>query len=180
MARVHRDEPNTLVVEELGLCQGAVRVDLAVVNGSVHGYEIKSDQDTLTRLPAQSDAYSRTFDYVTLVVSPEHVRKAKAMVPKWWGVWVVTDRHGHVSLKSSRRPRPNPAVDLYAMAQLLWRTEALELLEERRLAHGVRSKPRDVLWRRLATSLDPKELGSAVRECLRRRGPTWREPASRA
>jgi len=41
----HRDEPDTLIREELGVCQGIARVDLAVVNGSVHGYEIKSEQD---------------------------------------------------------------------------------------------------------------------------------------
>src|SRR5690242_7332263 len=59
IARRHNGESNTLVVEELGLCQGIARVDLAVVNGSVNGYEIKSAHDTLSRLPAQSDVYSR-------------------------------------------------------------------------------------------------------------------------
>jgi len=36
---------------------GASRIDRAVVNGSVHGYEIKSETDDLTRLPAQARAY---------------------------------------------------------------------------------------------------------------------------
>jgi len=48
--RSHECEFDTLIVEELGLCQGIARVDLAVVNGSVHRYEIKSESDTLTRL----------------------------------------------------------------------------------------------------------------------------------
>ena len=178
MRRVHSGEPDTLIVEELGLCQGAVRVDLAVVNGTIHGFEIKSDQDTLARLPVQSDVYSRTFDYVTLITAPAHMRKAKAIVPKWWGVWTATERDGRVSLKETRRPRPNPVADSYLLAQLLWRDETLQLLEERGLAKGVRSKPRDVLWRRLATAFSAAELGAAVREVFKCRGPGWRAPAS--
>lgn len=34
------------LVEELGLCQGDVFVDLAVVDGCLEGYEIKSDHMT--------------------------------------------------------------------------------------------------------------------------------------
>ncbi len=45
----HPDEADTVVIEELGLCRGQVRVDVAVVNGLLHGYEIKSDRDSLRR-----------------------------------------------------------------------------------------------------------------------------------
>ena len=41
------DMKEALVVDELGLCQGRARIDLAVVNSSLHGYEIKSERDTL-------------------------------------------------------------------------------------------------------------------------------------
>ena len=64
----HALEPDTVVVEELGLCQGQVRVDMAVVNGVLHGYEIKSDCDTLRRLPNQVVAYGKVLDRATLVV----------------------------------------------------------------------------------------------------------------
>src|SRR5262245_26146770 len=43
----YADKPGTAILDELAICRGQVRVDLAVVNGSVHGYEIKSDRDTL-------------------------------------------------------------------------------------------------------------------------------------
>ena len=49
----HEDASDTIVLNELGLLQGACRVDIAVVNGSLHGYEIKSEADTLDRLPYQ-------------------------------------------------------------------------------------------------------------------------------
>ncbi|HEX6037420.1 MAG TPA: hypothetical protein VFZ20_05255, partial [Longimicrobium sp.] len=48
----------SLVVPELEICQREFRIDVAVVSGTaLHGYEIKSDRDTLSRLPAQAVAY---------------------------------------------------------------------------------------------------------------------------
>ena len=41
------DGKGKIDVEELGVCRGRVRVDVAVVNGTLHGYEIKSDRDSL-------------------------------------------------------------------------------------------------------------------------------------
>ena len=46
-------DESTRVFEELGLCQGDARVDVAVVNGSIHGFEIKSERDSLDRLSNQ-------------------------------------------------------------------------------------------------------------------------------
>ncbi|WP_283807951.1 DUF2130 domain-containing protein [Bradyrhizobium macuxiense] len=40
-------DADTLVLDELGLRHGTCRVDIAVVNGYLHDYEIKSDADTL-------------------------------------------------------------------------------------------------------------------------------------
>ena len=53
--------PGTLFVNELGLNHGRFRADIAVMNGKLVGYEIKTDQDTLVRLPAQIDGYNEVF-----------------------------------------------------------------------------------------------------------------------
>ena len=87
--RKHVADRNTLIVEELGLCRGTARVDIAVVNGQLSGYEIKSDRDTLSRLPAQMATYSRVFDTMTAVVAERHLGSTKAIIPDWWGVQVV-------------------------------------------------------------------------------------------
>src|SRR3954469_15133629 len=87
--RRHQGETDTLVVEELGVCQGVARVDFAVINGSIHGYEIKSERDTLVRLPAQSDAYSRALEFVTIVAAQNHLHKVVEAIPDWWGIWTV-------------------------------------------------------------------------------------------
>ena len=60
--------PDTILIEELGLCQGRARIDLATVSGVLHGYEIKSPRDRLSRLASQAATYCRVLDRVTLVV----------------------------------------------------------------------------------------------------------------
>lgn len=176
--RRHRGEPDTLIVEELGLCQGVARVDVAVINGNVHGYEIKSEHDTLARLPGQTGIYNRTLDYVTVVTAPTHSGEIANVVPAWWGIWTAVQCGDQLRLQSERTPRHNPNVNPFALAQLLWREESLRALADRGLAEGMWSKPRKELWSRLALKLTVEELGEVVRECLKRRGADWRVPVS--
>jgi hypothetical protein len=173
----HHGDGDTLIMPELGLCQGLARVDIAVVNGSVHGYEIKSEQDTLARLPSQANFYSRTLEFVTVVSAPIHAKKIGNIVPSWWGIWTAVENGDTVRLEPLKESTPNPKIDPFSLAQLLWREEALEALSDRGLANGLRSKPRREIWIRLASSLPLEELGDTVRACLKRRGATWRVPA---
>ncbi|QOS97686.1 hypothetical protein JNUCC42_14055 [Brevibacterium sp. JNUCC-42] len=39
---IHQNEEDTRIINELAVCGGLSRVDVAVVNGVLHGYEIKS------------------------------------------------------------------------------------------------------------------------------------------
>lgn len=180
MERRHRDEANTRIVQELGLRQGLARVDVAVVNGRVHGYEIKSAHDTLARLPSQVSIYNQTLDYVTIVAAQSHLDKIIELVPSWWEIQVAVQSKDGLRLKRSRRGRRNPQIDPFAFAQLLWRNEALDALRSFGLDAGMHSKPRRELWRRLATELTAKQLGNVVRESLKKRGPAWGAPLSQA
>lgn len=180
MTKLHAGDSNTRIVEELGLCQGIARVDVAVVNGSIHGFEIKSERDTLARLPAQCDVYSKALDLVTIVVSPSHLDKTVKLVPAWWGVKTATEIGEKVELRCVRDAFPNPQQSGYALAQLLWREEALNVLEEHSLATGYKSKPRSAIWERLEQNLSKAELGAAVRHCLMRRGGDWRRHSLQA
>ena len=64
----HKRDKKVRIIEELGVKHGTARVDIAVVNGIMHGYEIKSDKDTLQRLPRQISTFNPIFDQLTLVV----------------------------------------------------------------------------------------------------------------
>lgn len=168
--RAHAHERHqTLILDEMGVCEGEARIDVAVVNGSIAGYEIKSESDTLVRLGRQVAAYGRVFDEVSIVVSPRHAEKIMALVPDWWGIVVARGDRSAVALDIVRQTSRNPAPDAYAVAQLLWRDEVLELLTDLGQAGGLRSKPRRALWRALADAMPLADLGDAVRERLRRR-----------
>ena len=88
-ARSTLRETDTIIVEELGLCRGSVRADIAVINGLMKGFEIKSDRDTLQRLLTQAMVYSRVFDTATLVTAERHVAGAMLALPPWWGIEVI-------------------------------------------------------------------------------------------
>lgn len=163
-----------LVIEELGLCEGRARVDVATIGSEIVGYEIKSDRDTLVRLPSQAETYSRVFDRVVVVTGTSHTGAIENNVPKWWGIVEAASKDGQVTLTLRRESRTNPAVDAFALAQLLWRDEALQLLAERGLDRGMRSKPRRHMWQALAAHLSVDELRKVVRVCLGRR-VGWRK-----
>lgn len=167
---------DTLIIEELGLLQGRARIDLAVVNGHLHGFEIKSDSDTFERLPAQAAAYGSVMDYMTLVVGPDHADAAVQAAPDWWGVSVAQRKNGRVSLAEVRASQQNAQTDPLAVVQLLWRDEALALLEQVGAADGLRSRPREFIWRRLSEVCAPEFLAAAVRQQIKHRGP-WRARA---
>ena len=170
----HHGQPDTLVLDELGLRHGTCRVDIAVVNGFLHGYEIKSDADTLDRLPSQIAIYSAVLDRATLVVGCRHSEKATALLPEWWGVKVaISGARGGISFENTRPAKLNPNIDALALAELLWRPEAVEVLQEKGAPPELLKKPRGVLYRHLAETMPLDELRRAVRQRLKSR-EHWR------
>lgn len=176
----HEGEADTLVLHELGLRHGIARVDVAVVNGLLHGYEIKSDADTLERLPAQIAIYSSVLDKATLVVGARHANKAISLLPTWWSVKIAAQgARGGVSLSEEVRGRMNPAVDPVAVAELLWRNEVIDVLRTHGYPEKFLRKPRSFLYRELSQLLPLKELRDLTRLVLKRR-ENWRDQSQPA
>jgi hypothetical protein len=173
LAAERAGQSDTLLVDEMGILRGAARVDLAVVNGSINGFEIKSEADRLHRLARQRDAYGLVLDTVTLVTCRHHLVAARAVIPAWWGIMVATVADHGVALRTARRARMNRQVDPAALASLLWREEALDLLERRDLIRGLRSRPNAVLWKALAEAVPLAALSDDVRATLKSRS-AWR------
>ncbi|TIT18867.1 MAG: sce7726 family protein [Mesorhizobium sp.] len=166
---VHEGDATTRIVEEMGVWSGTVRVDIAVINGELCGYELKSDSDTLDRLPYQVEMYGKVFDRMTLVVGGKHYKKAAALIPKWWGCYVADMKGDDVALKSKRTARRNPAPDPFIVAQLLWKDEAVAILEKYNLAKGWRAKPATEISNRLIGALSFRQLCDEVRAALKGR-----------
>jgi hypothetical protein len=171
-------QPDTRVIDELGLRHGVARVDIAVVNGIIHGYELKSDKDNLKRLPHQVRIYNSVLDKVTLVVGSRHAKEALKLVPGWWGIKVATmGPRGGLEFTDIRRACNNPSVDPLSVSKLLWRNEALNLLDELREADCVRHRPRAFIYAHLAAMADSALIRERVRYQLKFRRD-WR-PVSR-
>lgn len=142
-------------------------MDIALVNGELSGFEIKSDVDGLGRLASQTAQYARVFNQLTLVCAPRHARTALARLPKWWGLWVA-EPQGARPLDELRTGAPNPGVCMRATAGLLWRDEMLELLVDGG-ASGMGGRPRRDLVAAIVDVFDEVTLCAEVRQRLRER-----------
>jgi len=123
----HNGEKDTRIINEMGLINGASRIDIAVVNGVLHGYELKSESDNLMRLPQQIKNYNRIFERMTIVVDPKYLCEIKELIPNWWGIMVVRkDKRG---LRELRKGRKIKTQDEEALLNLLWKDEYNELID---------------------------------------------------
>ena len=166
-----KDHPTSLVVEELGICQGTTRIDMAVVSSCFEGFEIKSDRDSFRRLRHQIELYSKVLDQATIVVGRRHLDAAKEIVPEWWGILLFDEDCNSLGIKVIRRPKRNRFVDPRALVELLWYDEAIELLDDVSAARGVRGKPRRVVWDRVCEYFKTKEIATKVRaQIIARKG----------
>ena len=169
LSKKHAHTSRTVFIEELGLCRGQVRVDLSVVNGLLHGYEIKSDRDSFRRLRGQVELYGKVLDRATLVVGERHLDEAFDNVPEWWGILLAHRSAKGLQLKTMRSPRSNPKKDPRALVELLWLDDALALLEKRDAARGFRGKARWIVWDRVCEICSLNEIARAVRIQLKAR-----------
>lgn len=166
---MHADDANTRIVEEMGIWSSAARVDIAVINGEMSGYELKSNSDTLDRLPNQIEIYGKVFDRMTLVVGDKHADSALRVVPRWWGCVVATMRDDTVALKQKRKGRRNPTQDPNVVVQMLWKEEAVAVLEAHGLAAGWRSRRAFEISERLLSELPFRTVVEHVRSALKAR-----------
>jgi len=173
----HHNDSKTMVVNELGLNHGKNRADIAIINGSLIGYEIKSDLDSLRRLNEQLVSYNAIFDRAYLIVTHRHLKYIEAMLPGWWGIIFATEgRRGAVHFKNLRRSKLNPNVDDYSVTRLLWRPEAQEILISLGIQGSQLRQNREILYGCIVNMMNSVELRRTVRYYLMKRA-NWRCPS---
>lgn len=161
----HSDKTQTCFLSELGLRRHTARADLAVVSHLLHGYEIKSDRDSLRRLENQIPVYSEIFDKVSIVVGPHHAKAVGSIVPDWWEIlqFVAVPRP---TFEVLRLGSLNPSPSARSLVELLWRDEAISLLESRAADRGYRRGSRKQIWDRICEVCTLGEIAEAVRAHL--------------
>lgn len=166
------DDSDSKIVEELSLPVAKARIDIAVINGSLHGYEIKSASDTLQRLPAQIEAYTKVFDYLSIVTEEKYSQKILAFLPDWIGVLICYEKDGTKSISELRKPLKNEKRESIYIAKLLWREELIQCLDECQIKY--RKKDRNwLLCEALSSKLDTDSISNIVRHKLKKR-ETWK------
>ena len=168
--RRQHTQKDTLVIDELGLNHGKCRADIAVINGHLAAYEIKSNNDSLRRLEEQVKSYNAVFDKVSIVVGDRYIKTIQNYIPEWWGVILsVRGPRGAVNFDTIREARTNKNIDPISIAQLLWRNEAEEILQQKKLSPRILRQPRVVLYEYLVDTLNICELRKFVIEYFRKR-----------
>lgn len=167
--------PQTLVLNELAIAHASARVDIAVINGCVHGYEIKSAANSLSRLPRQMALYEECLEKLTIVCATKHLEGVGKIAPAWCGI-IEADKgpRGAIHFKTHRAPQNNVSVKPDRLAHLLWRQEAIDLLASFDLPTVVLNKPRKELYKEISVRLSVPEITAYIKKAMARR-PAWRD-----
>lgn len=175
LRKYHADK-NTIVIDELGLNHGKNRADIAVLNGLMVGYEIKSDHDSLYRLEEQIKSYNAIFDKVNVIVGLRHIKNIHNYIPGWWGIIIASKGlRNAVKFDLMRKSSRNEQLNPISIAKLLWRDEVIQLLKQRQIPSRLLRQPRSFLYEILVDLVDIVELRTSVRETLKMRN-NWRCP----
>lgn len=166
---VYHYDDSTKYFNELSICQGECRIDFAVINGLMLGYEIKSERDTLKRLPIQSELYSKVFDNLTLIVSEKHIGDAIKIIPEFWGIMLATKKGDYVNLEYVKPPQLNVSKDSFFLAQFLWKEELIHLLNTIGLKKGLLKLRRPQLWKIVSDNINVADLSEIVKKTLKSR-----------
>ena len=164
---------NYRIIEEMAVCDGEARVDIAVANGKLCGYEIKSDADTLERLALQQKCYDKTFDTVSIIVGEKFKDRIEEYVPQHWGIYIASEYKNGCRIKRKRQAKINKNIQASSLLELLWKEELMYLLKGAGIK-GISGKNRRVLRKIAIDNISIKDIRDFTRETIKSR-EKWRE-----
>ncbi|WGQ09933.1 sce7726 family protein [Pedobacter gandavensis] len=177
LAGAHKDT-STQVIDELGLKNGEIRADIAVINGKIFGYEIKTDKDNLLRLSSQVSAYSDVFHQAYVITGEKHLQKVLDKLPEWWGVYGINiSEENVISFNLVRPGQKNVHQNPFTLAQLLWKEEVIKLLQKQYNCVAKISYTKQKLYEILVKQCNVDELSENVLSIIKKR-EGWRTSPS--
>lgn len=146
---------------------GSRKADMIMLNGTATAYEIKSDRDSLARLPEQIRAYREVFGSVIVVTNRNYLQRVQNMVPKDVGMIELTCRY---TLRVVRQVQDQPwRVDPLRVLDVLRIPEARAVLQN--LGHETPDVPNTMIRSEMARvfkTLDAVEVHRQMTHVLRR------------
>lgn len=101
-------------------------------NQGIIGYEIKTEYDTLKRLPKQLDSYVRVCNYVFVFCHDSKVKEVSDLLNQkgygFVGIIGYTDFNGDVISGLYQNATPSPKFSLKACLSMLWKNEIYAIL----------------------------------------------------
>ena len=156
---------------------GKARADVVMVTPeAIYGIEIKSDNDTYTRLSGQVKNYDLYYDYNVVAVGSSHGAHIKEHVPDWWGIITIEEIDGVLDFYMLREAQQNPKVKDERKISILWRPELARIQELNKLPkYKEKSKqfvqkkllekvPHDILWPQMYEELFQRDYNTIADE----------------
>lgn len=165
VARRVGDQPHLLVPEVPVHWTVPARMDALLVADRISGFEIKSDVDSLTRLPRQIEAYGAVVERAVLVVGDRHLAAGKRAVPPWWAIWGARWHDDEVVFREVRRGRLNPNLNPLAVATFMTRDDLVHALRERGFTR-LSTYRVDVLRQLLANNVSTRDTIRLARQAM--------------
>ncbi|WP_342644524.1 sce7726 family protein [Mucilaginibacter sp. CSA2-8R] len=166
------NDGSSKIVDEFTFPSTNSRIDIAVINCELHGYEIKSSRDTLQRLPNQLIGYEKVLDYLHVVAEPKHIVHIEKILPDWVGLTVCQEVNSNVELLDIKLSNKNPHKEAFHIAKLLWRDEIIDILN----ANNIKFRKKDRNWllcEVLAANLELDFISKEVRNKIKLRD-SWK------
>lgn len=161
-------DSTTEIILEHKLCRPSARIDVAVINGKLCGYEIKSDLDSLSRLMFQMPAYEHQFEELTLVTTELHLTNARKLIPKRWGIILAeASNNDTIWFHNLRKPKPRKRLDIKSLMFTLTVKELRLITHWTETGSASNTTKSDLVESLLST--DFETLSSHLKTCLKKR-----------
>ncbi|EAM1086326.1 ABC transporter [Salmonella enterica] len=121
------------IINEMVVANWSRRADLAIANGSLQAFEIKSDFDSLKRLDGQLKIFKSSFEKVTIVCAPKFTSEVSKRVSSDVGVVEFQSNNSGVRFKIIQKGRVCSRLNKFIYLGFLLKSELKDLLNQ----HGI-------------------------------------------
>lgn len=128
---------NAVLINEMVVAKWSRRADLALANGTLQAFEIKSDYDSLKRLDGQLATFNSRFEKVTVVCAPKFTVEVLNRVSHETEVLEVSKSNDSIVFKVIQRGKTRNIKDKKMLIGFLLKKEIQLLLRRNGLAHAV-------------------------------------------
>lgn len=158
---------DAVIINEMVVANWSRRADIAVANGRLYGFEIKSQFDTLKRLPGQIESFQEHFDKVVIVAASKFIDSIKVQYPEDVGILEVYVNSGVPRLRQVRAGRIREVKDIARLTSLITKAEIERFLKANVISFDAGLARGDLVSKLAARHV--QKLRRYVLECIKGR-----------